>query len=207
MPRPTWVRISTPIEEDDCTEVVIAISADIDEFELELLGWFLESEGFELDGELPLTSINGELELTYCVPDGCYSFGIEAMDGLLDLLDIEINIYVEDVLVGTMDDLVNSEGGEIVFAVNADCVDGISELDFVNFEVYPNPAMTEFNIELNAPAQRSLVQIYNLKGQLIYESLLSNGNNFIDATDWASGIYQIQITSDDSLLNQKIIIH
>lgn len=79
--------------------------------------------------------------------------------------------------------------------------------------IYPNPAkaITVIPLEVNQPVASQVV-LTNLLGEtvnVLFDGTLDRGtkNLFLDATDYASGIYQVVITTSDYRMVQKLIIH
>ena len=63
--------------------------------------------------------------------------------------------------------------------------------DFI--KVYPNPASESFYLEIkDGLYQERPVSIYNLSGKEVYQNTVSE-NTWIDASDWASGMYMIRV--------------
>ncbi|PBQ33407.1 hypothetical protein CNR22_17015 [Sphingobacteriaceae bacterium] len=87
------------------------------------------------------------------------------------------------------------------------CVDflaGISKQSLSSLHIYPNPASAEVKIELNA-GQFNLA-VYNAIGQLIISK--TNNQNFyaIDLSNFAKGIYFIEIESGSEVARKKLVV-
>lgn len=79
----------------------------------------------------------------------------------------------------------------------------VQNLDAFNISVYPNPATEFLNIE--NPMQKKLtIQLYNAIGQLVYETV-TNGDVKLDVSNYANGIYNLQINVDGNIFNKKIV--
>jgi hypothetical protein len=74
-------------------------------------------------------------------------------------------------------------------------IDDMSETDRI--KIYPNPNHGIFNMVLNNNTSRSIVKVYNMTGQEIFNSALSAGNNNIILTGQLAGIYFYRIISGD----------
>ena len=71
------------------------------------------------------------------------------------------------------------------------------------FKAYPNPASASFNLEITEQEeQERTVIIYDIYGQLIYESKIRK-NLSIQTSGWAAGMYIISI--DGASL--KMVVH
>ncbi len=81
---------------------------------------------------------------------------------------------------------------------------------FVNIQIYPNPANNQIFIQLPQNTSDALnIQIFNLKGQLLYSSIyrLNNANSFsIQLPTLISGNYILNISSRIMNYQQKITI-
>jgi hypothetical protein len=76
-----------------------------------------------------------------------------------------------------------------------------------SIKIYPNPSKDFINIDLsNSDAKVSSMKISNVQGQIISEQNVSNQIERISVTNFADGIYILQLNSDKGILTQKIII-
>ncbi len=78
-------------------------------------------------------------------------------------------------------------------------------------DIYPNPSDGTFNIKLKTTDESPvLIQVYNLSGQLVYESSHDipgqNAEIKLDLSDHAQGIYQVRMIQGGSVMHQKIIL-
>lgn len=80
----------------------------------------------------------------------------------------------------------------------------LSNLTFV----YPNPTngMFQFAIEASQITKKSKVEIYNLKGQIIYQSGVTEAISTIDLSNQSIGIYFLKFYSGQAILTKKIVI-
>ena len=99
---------------------------------------------------------------------------------------------------------------------NTDCafVDffvGTSDLEKNSgFSVYPNPAKDHFKIAFNSSMENVAVSIVDLTGKLIYTNGLEkiNSGYTLDITtaELSSGVYFIQVKTNEKTINQKLIV-
>jgi len=80
-----------------------------------------------------------------------------------------------------------------------------------NFNIYPNPNNGMFNISFTFETSNNIsLNIYNSLGELVFEEYLNNYsgeyNNTIDLDSYGKGIYFITISSENRIINRKIII-
>ena len=67
--------------------------------------------------------------------------------------------------------------------------------------IYPNPTQGNLSIVLDMP---SMVSVYNMFGQCIYQSMLEEGNNNIYL--YNIGIYYININNSSSQITTKVVV-
>ena len=70
-----------------------------------------------------------------------------------------------------------------------------------SFNIYPNPATNIVNIEFKNNANE-VIYIYNLIGELIYQTIPTDKEVIINVSNWTSGVYIIKT----QLGVQKLIV-
>jgi len=70
-------------------------------------------------------------------------------------------------------------------------------------KVYPNPSNGSFTVIVPAKAQLAVVDI---TGKQVFVKKLVSGNNYIDLTRQAKGIYQLRIVSGNSVYIKKAVV-
>ena len=94
----------------------------------------------------------------------------------------------------------------------SECVNvSINEKTISDFVFYPNPVKDQISVEFSSNVIQSLdVKIFDFIGREIYFEYLNNFNgNYkrkVDLSNYKKGIYFIQISSDEGVLNRKFII-
>ncbi len=90
---------------------------------------------------------------------------------------------------------------------------GIDEMNLNNqiIKIYPNPNTGEFVIEMEITEPQELeIKLLNVIGQVIYEEGLNQYTGkyqkTIDISKQATGIYTLQLISNEGIINKKIII-
>lgn len=100
------------------------------------------------------------------------------------------------------------------FALNGHANRGGTQANFVlstpefamkEFEVYPNPTVDELNFEFPDNMQSANVQVYNVLGKQIMQTQLKRTVPKINTNAWASGMYVVQIITDDAVQTKRII--
>jgi PKD repeat protein len=73
--------------------------------------------------------------------------------------------------------------------------------------LYPNPAQNHVMIENSVSADLTKVVIYNLEGQVLFQTDLSSGYNSLDISNLANGVYVVAINGKGNFVHkQKLII-
>jgi alpha-mannosidase len=92
------------------------------------------------------------------------------------------------------------------FEVYGDIVDAINPVESnTAINVYPNPVSRGQNIHIVAPSG-AYYELYGVGGQLIVKGTTANGSALISTSNMASGVYLIQVKTDNDNLQQKLVI-
>ncbi|MDG1779172.1 MAG: T9SS type A sorting domain-containing protein [Flavobacteriaceae bacterium] len=83
----------------------------------------------------------------------------------------------------------------------------LSSPDYVlkEFEVYPNPTVSELNFDFPSNVQSANVQVYNVLGKQIMQTQLNRTFPKMNTNAWTSGIYVVQIITEDAVQTKRII--
>ena len=86
-------------------------------------------------------------------------------------------------------------------------VEGISNIkENNNFYIYPNPVSDEFTIKITETGIISNeLKIYNILGEMVYQTLIQNSKTLINISDLSSGMYFVKLISDKQIITKKII--
>jgi len=76
----------------------------------------------------------------------------------------------------------------------------------LDLNIYPNPAIDNIAINIRQNNSKITVNIYNLLGELQYNSLLENNTN-VDISNLANGVYIIEVINDEEIKKAKFIKH
>ena len=84
---------------------------------------------------------------------------------------------------------------------------GIAQLDLemTTFSLYPNPAMDHVSITLNNDGFTT-AHIVDLNGRIVWEAQAHGNTLIIPLDNVESGIYIVQVRSDSSLMQQKLVV-
>jgi hypothetical protein len=89
------------------------------------------------------------------------------------------------------------------FVQNVSLCTDINEVAISNdFNIYPNPAVSEVKIQFN-DADKKLVEIFNVLGKKVYSENINTNEVLIDLTNFSKGVYIISINNSST---KKIIV-
>ncbi len=91
--------------------------------------------------------------------------------------------------------------------VKAEAVIVIDEEYFKNVSVYPNPFSDKIIVKDNEKLNGELnISVYNSFGQIVFEGEINRGNRIlINTENFPSGVYQIQLKTDNAKATRKLI--
>ena len=87
-----------------------------------------------------------------------------------------------------------------------ECSNSINELEAGSVSVYPNPANQSFTISTANNLRNAEVHVYNSLGQKVQTLSMASSLETIDVSSLAVGNYVIQITSDEGVWQQHMLI-
>ncbi|MBL4605493.1 MAG: T9SS type A sorting domain-containing protein [Flavobacteriaceae bacterium] len=82
---------------------------------------------------------------------------------------------------------------------------GIKENKLLSFNMFPNPASDQVNIQLPTGTESAKVFVYDYVGRLMSSQTVTSNNPKIDVTGLSSGMYIIRVTTDDKIGAQQFI--
>lgn len=86
-------------------------------------------------------------------------------------------------------------------------ITGIEKLNEYGIKIFPNPSNGKFTIEVLKNTNITDISIIDLSGRIIYNDLFrSNNSKEIDLSEFAKGIYILQLNVENEKLVSKIII-
>ena len=92
--------------------------------------------------------------------------------------------------------------------ININCTVGVSSINDIGVEIYPNPVGDNFNINIpNNIADNIVLSIYNSNGKLVINKHLNNGINQINVESLCNGVYYYKlIGAKKALLSDQLLI-
>ena len=89
-------------------------------------------------------------------------------------------------------------------------ITGINEVKLNNsiLKIYPNPANDFINIQIdNINLSEPLtLEVYDVTGKKVFISSLTQMQNKLNISDWAKGMYMIEISQNKNSIHKKIIV-
>ena len=88
-------------------------------------------------------------------------------------------------------------------------LDGGVSID--NLDVYPNPSRDIFNVSFTSEDAQDLeVRVINVVGEVVYtenlEQFTGEYNKEIDLVTYTKGVYFLEITTENGVVNKKLIL-
>ncbi|MBN4051345.1 T9SS type A sorting domain-containing protein, partial [bacterium AH-315-M05] len=115
--------------------------------------------------------------------------------------------------------VTDANGCTFVDSVSVGSTTGINEFQVparggqagLMFKVYPNPNTGEFEIELTILKKQDIeIKLLNIAGQLIFrekiDDLSGSYHRVFDVKDYAKGVYTLQITTSEGVINKMVVV-
>ena len=120
---------------------------------------------------------------------------------VLDLSNLAVVVMVQD---QNTKEVYQSE--LLIDLPAPELVTGINNLPERVFKVYPNPANDQFTVLLSDHYLNSTFKMYDNFGKLVMERTVTDNSMLIDLTGLSSGMYHIQLLTNDSIQRERLII-
>lgn len=82
---------------------------------------------------------------------------------------------------------------------------GISESRLLSFNMFPNPASDEVNIQLPTGTEKAKVSVFDYVGRLVSTQTVTPNNSKVNVSSLSSGMYLIRVSTDDKIGAQRFI--
>lgn len=84
---------------------------------------------------------------------------------------------------------------------------GINNISLIGIECYPNPAHTNINFKLCDNFAGGVLDIYNMKGQLISSTTIASGLYIysVAIADWSDGLYTYKLSQQNATCNGRFV--
>ncbi|MCK4919398.1 MAG: T9SS type A sorting domain-containing protein, partial [Bacteroidales bacterium] len=130
-------------------------------------------------------------------------------DGATDIAENPVYTYVSGGSYSVVLTAYSEYCGEVSNTQTVDITTGISSIDFGDLaKIYPNPSTGIFYFEANDLLKDELiVKIVDVNGRVVYENYhITESLEKINLSNYAQGIYFIQLRSDKYSGTEKIVI-
>lgn len=77
-----------------------------------------------------------------------------------------------------------------------------TELQRLNWQMYPNPASKEFTLDLTSKNEEVRVRIYDLTGRVHFEQLLEPAKHQLSVEQWSAGVFIVEVAND----RQRLVV-
>lgn len=155
-----------------------------------------------LDANLLLTAY-GDDQYTVNVTDGLEEGEMMNFKLYRPSIDEEYAVEVTwNAAMPNSDGLFATNGMSMITSFKVGSTD-ITESEFANVSIFPNPSTGQFNIKgLQADATATVT---NAQGQVIYTGNVSD-NGLLDLSSQPKGVYFIRLVNSDEMMIQKVIL-
>jgi hypothetical protein len=72
--------------------------------------------------------------------------------------------------------------------------------------IYPNPANTIMNLKFDNQPMDGNIEIYNVMGEMVYQSNVNDKNVSIPTARWGEGLYAVRVSSDAGTVSRTFIV-
>lgn len=178
---------SITITDDDIYETVVMTSLVIyHSISFTILDGSSPLEGAEItiDGETQTTNASGQAMFDD-FEDGNYNYSV-SLNGF-----------------EAYDDQVTVDGEDVEVEVNL-VIDGITNMNNQNLEIFPNPSSDFINVKLDKKIQN--IDLYDMSGELLNSFQVGTKEFKLDFTEYTKGIYLLIINTKETILTKKVII-
>jgi len=93
-----------------------------------------------------------------------------------------------------------------IYVIQSQKTSGINTLSYEKqFKIYPDPASNELHIE-STVFEKQTLQLFDITGKLILSNISFLQNTSINLSEFKKGIYVLQISNGEGVMNKKIVV-
>ncbi len=89
--------------------------------------------------------------------------------------------------------------------LTVDVCSGIQTLDAELVSIYPNPS--NGLVVVKTPLLNAQVSVFDINGKKVFTQTTSSFETLLDLSHLANGVYQLNIVSENSSFNHKVMIN
>jgi len=86
----------------------------------------------------------------------------------------------------------------------------VTDQNLNTLSVWPNPALTEINFKFPSSEKATQLMLYDIRGRVVYEDIISKGNGTIrgqiDTSAFARGVYILKINQGTTSIQKKVVL-
>jgi hypothetical protein len=82
---------------------------------------------------------------------------------------------------------------------------GTSEDRLLSFDMFPNPAIDEVNIQLPTGTEKANVSVYDRVGRLVSTQTITPSNSKVNIANLSSGMYLLRVNTDGKIGTKRLI--
>lgn len=86
----------------------------------------------------------------------------------------------------------------------------VTDQNLNTLSVWPNPALTEINFKFPASEKATQLMLYDIRGRVVYQDIISKGNGTIrgqiDTSAFARGVYILKINQGNTFVQKKVVL-
>ena len=86
----------------------------------------------------------------------------------------------------------------------------VTDQNLNTLSVWPNPALTEINFKFPASEKTTQLMLYDIRGRVVYEDIISKGNGTIrgqiDTSALSRGVYILKINQGNTSTQKKVVL-
>ena len=86
----------------------------------------------------------------------------------------------------------------------------VTDQNLNTLSVWPNPSLTEINFKFPASEKTTQLMLYDIRGRVVYEDIISKGNGTIrgqiDTSALSRGVYILKINQGTTSIQKKVVL-
>jgi hypothetical protein len=205
-PPTACVTIVVP-EPEECQGYVLSFQSQLTNTGFSVVTFSLtDGNGIQFQGgTFFVTDVIGYFEGEVCLPDGCYTLDLTALEGL-GISIANLDLLLNGLPFGGFVQIVQISNTEVQVQidVNGDCdfSTGINDDIITDIQVYPIPATDILNIVIPS-GEKVKATIFSTTGQVVYSAQLTQSVQ-LNVASWAFGLYLLKLENNYTTRTQRI---
>jgi hypothetical protein len=95
--------------------------------------------------------------------------------------------------------------------ITEDSIELTEDATELEFLIHPNPTYGDVNIKVSGLTNLSSIHLYDLSGKSLYNEVINEGDQqsyvkTLNLSDYASGIYLLQLVDNYRVITKKIVL-